>query len=208
MSIHLMKNPVVSNLVAKLYRIPSSSSDYRRFTLTDIGMLLFYEVIEHLQTQPEEINSDKVVTRLFPNAISSGTFDENQLVVAIKYRHSVSLLAAVAESLPNALTCTADGNLDERHFKPAKSVGDSSKRRPKTTFRFQDKVGIVADTMLDSGEETSETLYKFKAKGVSKIILVSVFSSPEGLERISAEHPDVEIFTASIADAKGLIDSI
>ena len=182
-------------------------------------MFLFYEVVEYLQNQPHDdkaAEADKaevrsVVTPLFPDTIEFAdvhdeSFEESQLAVAVNFRGSLSLMSALTHCLPNALYSSASGSLDERLFEPAKYFTDRPKRRPKTAFRFQDKIGIVADTMID--KDTVAALQRFKSKGAGKVIIASVFTSPEELEKIYAAHPDVEIFAASIADARGLIGSI
>jgi uracil phosphoribosyltransferase len=37
-----------------------------------------------------------------------------------------------------------------------------------------------------------------KDRGVTKIKFLSIISAPEGLKRIDKEHPDVQVYTASV----------
>jgi uracil phosphoribosyltransferase len=37
-----------------------------------------------------------------------------------------------------------------------------------------------------------------KDRGVTKIKFLSIISAPEGLKRIDEEHPDVQVYTASV----------
>ena len=52
--------------------------------------------------------------------------------------------------------------------------------------------------MLATGGSVSAILQMLKDKGAKKIIFMCIVSSPQGIERISTEHPDVSIYTAAI----------
>ena len=202
MSVHLIRNPVVVNLVAELWdrHIPPLSC---RLRIENLGMFLFYEVVEYLQNQQHTAEAAKaeirrVVTLLFPDSteiadVHDESFEESQLAVVTHLRGRVSLGDPFMFCLPKAGYVRADKffNRDRKDLPP---------------LDFHGKIGVVADTLID--KDTVAALQRFKTKGAAKVIIASVFTSPEELEKIHAAHPDVEIFTASIADARGLIGSI
>lgn len=59
-------------------------------------------------------------------------------------------------------------------------------------------VYIVLDPMLATGGSASEAIAKIKKENIKKIFLVSVISAPEGVKKIQTDHPDVQIYTASV----------
>jgi len=61
-------------------------------------------------------------------------------------------------------------------------------------------VGMYRDPMLATGGSASATLDKLKSEGASDLKLVCIVGAPEGLERITRDHPDVEIFLAALDD--------
>ena len=61
-----------------------------------------------------------------------------------------------------------------------------------------DRLVIVMDPMLATANSAVAAISKLKARGVHDIRFVCLLAAPEGVERLSKAHPDVEIWTAAI----------
>ena len=59
---------------------------------------------------------------------------------------------------------------------------------------------IVVDPMLATGGSASAAITFLKEAGVKHIKLMSVIGAPEGVARMQADHPDVDIFVAALDD--------
>lgn len=59
---------------------------------------------------------------------------------------------------------------------------------------------FVLDPMLATGGSACAAITQLKAAGASRLHFVSVVSSPQGLEAMHAQHPDVPVVTAAIDD--------
>ncbi len=57
---------------------------------------------------------------------------------------------------------------------------------------------IVIDPMLATGGSASSALKFIKDKGVTDISFVCLVAAPEGVRRLTTEHPDLPIFTAAL----------
>jgi len=57
---------------------------------------------------------------------------------------------------------------------------------------------FVLDPMLATGGTACFTLRQLKLAGAERLTFISVVSSPEGLQAMADEHPDVPIITAAI----------
>lgn len=57
---------------------------------------------------------------------------------------------------------------------------------------------IVLDPMLATGGSSSFAIRRIKERGGKNIKFLSIISCPEGIDRMTKDHPDVKIFTASI----------
>ena len=66
---------------------------------------------------------------------------------------------------------------------------------------FDEKILIVVDPMLATGGSVSVALNLLKSHGAKKIYFLCIVSAPQGIEKISTVHPDVDIYTAAIDDA-------
>ncbi len=59
---------------------------------------------------------------------------------------------------------------------------------------------IAVDPMLATANSAIAAITQLKAAGASNIKFVCVLAAPEGVERFSAAHPDVAIYTAAVDD--------
>ena len=57
---------------------------------------------------------------------------------------------------------------------------------------------IVVDPMLATGGSAADAISLLKKRGAKKIRLMCLISSPEGVKLVQEQHPDVDIYLASI----------
>lgn len=94
-------------------------------------------------------------------------------------------------------------------FVPEARVGhvglyrDESTHRPIDYYlRFPQNIAsahvFVLDPMLATGGSAVRSIDEVKKSGAERIQLVSLISAPEGVERMTQAHPDVQIITAAV----------
>ena len=54
--------------------------------------------------------------------------------------------------------------------------------------------------MLATGGSASDAITMLKEKGVKNIRLMCLVAAPEGVKKVQDDHPDVDIYTASLDD--------
>ena len=64
--------------------------------------------------------------------------------------------------------------------------------------KFEGRQTLVLDPMLATGGSASQAISLLKSAGAKQIVMVSVIASPEGRDRLEADHPDVPVFTAGL----------
>jgi len=57
---------------------------------------------------------------------------------------------------------------------------------------------LVVDPMLATGGSAVESVDLLKERGARTIRLMVLIAAPEGIRRLHAEHPDVDIYTAAV----------
>jgi uracil phosphoribosyltransferase len=57
---------------------------------------------------------------------------------------------------------------------------------------------IVVDPMLATGNSAAAAIDLLKDAGAAQISFLCLLAAPEGIERLQAAHPDVQIVTASV----------
>ena len=68
----------------------------------------------------------------------------------------------------------------------------------KLPFDVAEREVVVLDPMLATGGSASAAISFIKQRGVKSIKLMNLIAAPEGIERILADHPDVDVFCAAI----------
>ena len=61
-----------------------------------------------------------------------------------------------------------------------------------------DRLVIITDPMLATGGSAADAISMAKARGAKNLLLMCLVAAPEGVARVQAEHPDVDIYTASL----------
>jgi len=63
---------------------------------------------------------------------------------------------------------------------------------------ISDSIVMVLDPMLATGGSSSDAIKVLKDLGAKSIKLVCIIGAPEGIKRISSDHPDVQIYIAGV----------
>ena len=63
---------------------------------------------------------------------------------------------------------------------------------------MEQRLAIVLDPMLATGGSLVAALDLLKRSGCRHIISLNLVCAPEGIARVEAAHPDVDIYTAAV----------
>jgi uracil phosphoribosyltransferase len=61
-----------------------------------------------------------------------------------------------------------------------------------------ERLVLLCDPMLATAHSASAAVTLLKQRGVKQIRLLCLLAAPEGLRTITAEHPDVPIYTGAV----------
>lgn len=179
----VIDNPIVRNKLAQLRDKNTPSKDFRAL-VEEIAMLLTYEVGKNFETQEIEIETPKKSCRVeVPN--------EEKFVIVPILRAGLAMTDGALKILPNASIGHIGLYRDEKTFEPVEYF---CKMPPD----IGEKILIVVDPMLATGGSASAALQLLKNHGAKKIYFLCIVSAPQGIEKLSADHHDVEIYTAAI----------
>jgi len=132
------------------------------------------------------------VTVTTPLDIAEGAVLAEALVVIPVLRAGLGLLEAVTDVFPEATVGYAGLARDEETALPHRYY---LKLPP-----LHGRRALVLEPMLATGGSLSETVTLVKEAGGSAITAVCVVAAPEGVARMTADHPDVRIVCAALDD--------
>ena len=70
----------------------------------------------------------------------------------------------------------------------------------KLVDRLPERTALIIDPMLGTGGTCSATIDMLKKAGCRSIRAICLVAVPEGLTRLAASHPDVDVYTAAVDD--------
>ncbi len=179
----IVDHPLVQHKLT-LIRDKNVSTKSFRELLSEIGMLLCYEVTRDLPVEMVDIETPQA--RMLAPKLAG-----KKLVFAPVLRAGLTF---------------AEGMLD---LVPAARVAHIGLYREPSTFAaveyffkapsdLAERLVIVIVPVLATANTAVAAVDRLKERGAKEIRLVCLISAPEGLERIRGIHPDVRIWTVAV----------
>jgi uracil phosphoribosyltransferase len=112
-------------------------------------------------------------------------------VVAVPIlRAGLGLLEAATDLLPDVQVGYAGLERDEETLQPTSYY--------LKVPELADRSVLLLDPMLATGGSAAFAAKLLKERGATRLKLVCVVAAPEGIRRMSQEHPDIEVVTAAV----------
>ncbi|KFE36042.1 uracil phosphoribosyltransferase [Thioclava atlantica] len=185
MSKHLtvVEHPLVQHKLTLMRDKGTSTASFRRL-LREISLLLAYEITRDLKMTTTTIETP---LREMEAPILGG----KKLALVSILRAGNGLLDGVLELIPAARVGFVGLYRDPETLKPVEYYC-------KLPSHLEDRVTIVVDPMLATGNSSVAAIDLIKAKGATSIRFMCLLAAPEGVERMKEAHPDVPIVTAAL----------
>lgn len=191
-NVQVVHHPLVQDRLTMLRDKTTDIGTFRR-AMADLGYLLFYEAARNIPTELAAIETPLTAIdapRLRP-----------QIVLVAVLRAGLGFLDGVLSQTSIARV----GYLGLKRNPQTLQPESYYKNLPEITS--SDSVFIL-DPMLATGHTAVAALKELKAAGARSLHLISLLSSPQGIEAVLAEIPDLKITTAAIdpvLDERGYI---
>jgi uracil phosphoribosyltransferase len=176
-------HPLVQHKLSYLRQQDTPTVHFRKIA-NEVTLLLTYEATKDFPTEDVEIETP--LERTVVQRISGKKVDVCPIL-----RAGMGMLDGVLSLVSGARVGFIGLYRDEETLEPVEYY-------VKLPTDLADRDAIVLDPMLATGNSSAVAIGKVKEAGARSVILVTLVSAPEGIERVHAEHPDVRIVTASI----------
>ena len=187
MPLKAINHPLIAHKIALMRQQGISTKQFRELA-NEVASLLTYEATRDLPVENREVigwQGEPIDTQML-----SG----KKLSVVPILRAGLGMLDGVLTLVPNAKVSVVGLYRDEETLNPVayfdKVITDIDKR-----------TALIIDPMLATGGTLLATIDLLKQKGCKKIIGLFLVASPEGLDRVTKLHPDVELLIAAIDDS-------
>ncbi|MCU1490649.1 MAG: uracil phosphoribosyltransferase [Acidimicrobiaceae bacterium] len=180
MAVTVIDHPLAQVLLTAL-RDRSTPPPLFRLIAKRLSLILCVEATRAIPTTPVRIE-----TPLRPTA---GNRLEPLVAVPI-LRAGLGMLEAVTELFPEVSVGYLGLERDHATFEPSLYY---SKLPP-----LENRTALLLDPMLATGGSAAAACSALEAGGPRHITLLSVVAAPEGIARLQAAHPAVDVYTVAI----------
>ena len=178
-----VQHPLVKHKLSLMRDRNTTTAEFRRL-MREVGMLLAYELTRDLDLEMRQIETPLV-------SLDAPVLHGKKLVFAPILRAGVGLLEGMLDLVPLARVAHIGLYRDPQTLTAVEYYF-------KVPDALAERLVIVIDPMLATGNSAVAAVDRLKEHGASAIRLACLLAAPEGLDRFTGCHPDVRIITASI----------
>ena len=175
-------HPLIQHKVSLMRDKNTPVKEFRALA-REVAMLMTYEVTRDLPTKEVELE-----TPICPAKVKM--LAGKKLAIVPILRAGLGFVDGMLEMIPSAKVGHVGLYRDPKTHEPVeyycKLPEDIDKRRV-----------IIVDPMLATGGSAIATVDSVKKRGAREISLMFLIAAPEGIEALTAAHPDVDIYIAA-----------
>lgn len=179
------KHPLIQHKLTLIREKNVSTKSFREL-LSEIGMLLCYEVTRDLPLEMTDIETPLA-------RMQSPVLAGKKLVFAPILRAGLTFAEGMLELVPAARVAHIGLYREPETFAAVEYFF-------KAPSDLAERLVIVIVPVLATANTAVAAVDRLKERGAKEIRLVCMVSAPEGIERMRGIHPDVSIWTAAIDD--------
>lgn len=176
-------HPLIQHKLTLMRDKNTGSKDFREL-LTEITMLMGYEVTRDIQLMDVEIETPVTKT-------TAKILEGKKLGIVPILRAGLGMVDGLINLIPAAKVGHLGLYRDPETLKPVEYYS-----------KFPQDIGeremIIVDPMLATGGSAVAAIDVLKANGAKNIKLVNLVAAPEGIAEVQKYHNDVDIYVASI----------
>ncbi len=179
----VVMHPLVQHKLTIMRDKHTSTAGFRQL-LREISQLLAYEITRDLAMTTRRIETPLC-------EMDAPALDGKKLALISILRAGNGLLDGILELVPSARVGFIGLYRDPATLKPVQYYC-------KVPDELEDRLVIVVDPMLATGNSSVAAIDLLKAAGARNLRFLCLLAAPEGIARMTAAHPDVAIVTAAV----------
>ncbi|MBQ8414055.1 MAG: uracil phosphoribosyltransferase [Clostridia bacterium] len=179
----VIEHPLIQHKLTIMRQKDTPTSEFKQL-LDEISMLMGYEITRNLPTEDVEIETP--ICKTVQKKISG-----KKLAIVPILRAGLGMVDGLLRLVPVARVGHIGLYRDPETHEPVEYY---CKMPPE----LEERQVIIVDPMLATGGSASDAITMVKNKGAKNIMMMCLVASPEGVKRVQADHPDVDIYAAAL----------
>ena len=179
----VMEHPLIQHKIGYIRRKETGTKDFRQ-TISEIAMLICYEATRDLKLSDVEIETPICKT-------TAKELKGKKMAIVPILRAGLGMVDGVLQLIPAAKVGHIGLYRDPETLNPVeyycKLPADCAEREV-----------FVVDPMLATGGSSVAAIQTLKEKGCKNIHFMCIIAAPEGVEKMKAAHPDVDMYMGAM----------
>ena len=182
MALHVIDHPLVLHKLSIMRNKETSTMKFRQL-LQEISMLMGYEITRDFPLEYEEIETPLM-------KMNAPKLAGKKVVVVPILRAGLGMVDGLTMLIPSARIGHIGLYRDEETCKPVFYYYKMPANK--------ERMVILTDPMLATGGSACDAISRLKKDGFDNIKMMCLVASPQGVKVVSEQHPDVDIYVASV----------
>ena len=184
-NVQIMDHPLIKHKISYIRQENVGSRDFRA-VVGEIAALMCYEATRNLKLQDVKIKTPICET------VGQELSGKKMAVVPIR-RAGIGMVDGILNMIPAAKVGHIGLYRDPETFEPVEYYC-------KLPADCDEREVFVVDPMLATGGSSVAAIQMLKDKGVKNIRFMCIIAAPEGVERMTKAHPDVDLYIGALDD--------
>ncbi len=181
--LHVADHPLITHKLSIMRNKKTGSKDFREL-LEEIGMLMGYEMTRDLPL--EDVTIETPITKIKAKMIAG-----KKLAVVPILRAGLGMVDGILKLVPVAKVGHIGLYRDPETHQPVEYYC-------KLPADIEDRMVILIDPMLATGGSAVDAVRLLKSRGCKSIRMMCLVAAPEGVAKMQASCPDVDIYAAAL----------
>ncbi|MBR5112704.1 MAG: uracil phosphoribosyltransferase [Clostridia bacterium] len=182
-NVMIMEHPLIKHKISMLRDKKTGTNEFRKL-VEEIAMLEGYEALADLPLEDREVDTP-IETCITPMIAG------RKLAIVPILRAGLGMVQGLLSLCPTAKVGHIGMYRDETTHEPVPYYC----KLPKP---IEERTIVVMDPMLATGGSAIDAINQIKALGGKHIKFMCIIAAPEGLEKLHAAHPDVQIYIGNL----------
>ena len=182
MALHIIDHPLVLHKLSIMRNKETSTMKFRQL-LQEISMLMGYEITRDFPLDYEEIETPLM-------KMNAPKLAGKKVVIVPILRAGMGMVDGLTMLLPSARIGHIGLYRDEETCKPVFYYYKMPANK--------ERLVILTDPMLATGGSACDAIGRLKKDGFDNIKMMCLVASPQGVKAVTEQHPDVDIYVASV----------
>lgn len=182
----VLDHPLIQHKLTFIRNVETGTKEFREL-VDEVSTLMAFEITRDLPLREVQINTPVREAKSF---VISG----KKLGVVPILRAGLGMVEGILKLIPTAKVGHVGFYRDPETLKPVEYY-------VKLPSDVEEREFIILDPMLATGGSASAAIEALKNRGAKHIKLMCLVAAPEGVSKITVEHPEVDIYLAALDES-------